>query len=404
MKNGVVKKMIPIFMSSFIAWFYCMIYTPLGYIYNTYVGVDAQVMLIATLPGIVAMIGGFAAAGLMNSIGRKQLVLGSMVIMIIGAFMCRFFGDKGIMYAIVGSGMTGFAAGSIPAANFSALSEIATEKLKDKVFGWSDFCCQAGLIVAPLLGGIFAASGEWVKAFDVYWIAVAVFVLSIFWYPANQKATESEKEHQENTEEVNEKIPGSVIACIVIKLLAGCFYMGLSLFVSDLVINEIQGGTSAIVGTMNSLASLVAALSAAFVFLWMKLFKKTSTMIAMCVMGVFMLVAATSGTVAAVFVCFLLMSLGMNSHHSSFSTVIANATKGKAVGIASGLFVGSTFVGEALCGYVTPWLANLLFGTTVASACIKAAGIGCIVVGVIGFFAFRKAYAIAFPDGKEKEA
>ena len=51
-----IKRLIPILLSTFVAWFYVAAYTPLGYIYNTYPGQDALVMSIATIPGVVAMI------------------------------------------------------------------------------------------------------------------------------------------------------------------------------------------------------------------------------------------------------------------------------------------------------------------------------------------------------------
>ena len=57
-----IKRLIPILLSTFVAWFYVAAYTPLGYIYNTYPGQDALVMSIATIPGVVAMIGGFVSA------------------------------------------------------------------------------------------------------------------------------------------------------------------------------------------------------------------------------------------------------------------------------------------------------------------------------------------------------
>lgn len=402
MNGKLIRQMIPIFASSFVAWFYCMIYTPLGLIYNTYPGQDALVMTIATLPGIIAMIGGFAAAALLIKMGSKSVVVLSLVLMIVGGMICRFLGTSGIHFAIIGSALTGFAAGGIPAANYSALASIVPASFKDKVFGWSDALCQAGLIAVGFLAGIFAAKGDWTHSFNVYYIAIVVLVIVLIAYPKNCNAEEAAAEAETGVKE-KARIPGSVIGLIVIKFMTALFYMGLSLFISDLVINELQIGSAAVVGTITSLASVVATISAVIVFIWLKVFKKTSTMVAGVFLGVMMLIVSLSRSLPVIFACSLIMQIGMNTQHSSYGTVLANATKGKAVGVAAGIFSGATFIGEALGGYLNPWLANTIFKSTAASVCMRTSAIGMIIVAIISFFVFSKVYKLAFPDGKVKE-
>ncbi len=401
MNGKLIRQLIPIFAASFVGWFYCMIYTPLGMIYNTYPGQDALVMTIATLPGIIAMIGGFAAAALLVKLGNKTVVILSLGLMIAGGMICRFLGDNGIYFAIIGSAMTGFAAGGIPAANYSALAAVAPANLKDKVFGWSDALCQGGLIVAGFLAGLFASRGDWTKSFNLYYIAIVVLVLVIIAYPNNTNAAEAKAAAEEAPAEKT-KIPGSIIGLIVIKFMTALFYMGLSLFISDLVINELAIGSAALVGSITSLASVVATISAVIVFAWLKFFKKTSTMVAGVFLGAMMLIVSLSKSMPVIFACALIMQIGMNTQHSSYGTVLANATKGKAVGVAAGIFSGATFIGEALGGYLNPWLANTIFKSTAASVCMRTSAIGMIIVAIISFFVFSKAYKVAFPDGKVK--
>ena len=391
------KRMIPIFLTSFIAWFYCMTFVPLGYIYNTFPGKDAQVMLIATLPGIIAMIGGFSVGVLMNLFSKKTLVNLSMIIMIIGGLMIRFLGSQNIIIAIVGSGLTGFGAGSVPAVNYASLAEISPENIKDKVCGWSDSLCAAGIMVSSLIGGFLSASGDWERAYSIYYMVIPILVLSVIWYPnekTENKAIENSDEPKSHTEE--SILPKSIIATIVIKFFSALFYMAISLFASALIINELQIGTSALVGTAATFSSLVSIASAALVFLWLKFFKGYSTLIAQLVMGVSMLIASYSLSIPGIVAGWIIFSVGVNSNHCSYGTVVAMAPKGKAVGIASGLFVGATFLGEALCGYATPWMANLIFGSSLPSACIKTAGILTIIFGIISVLFFKKSYNIAF--------
>lgn len=174
--------------------------------------------------------------------------------------------------------------------------------------------------------------------------------------------------------------------------------MSMSLFISDYIINELQIGTSALVGTLTTVSSLIAMIGAALVFAWLKIFKSSSTLVAALFMGVSMVIAVIFPSIIGISIAFVVLSIGMNSHHCSYGTITAMAPKGKAVGIASGLFVGATFMGEALNAYVVPFISNLVFGDTLASHNIFVGGIGCIVLGIISFPIFRKAYKIAFPE------
>ena len=124
-KAELIKKMIPIYLASCLAWIHNIVYTPLGYMYNTWPNQDALIMLIAVLPGIVAMAAGVLAGKLIDLMGRKNLVVLSMAAMLVGGIGMFFLGRTSIWAAIVLSGLSGFAAGSIPAANFAALTEIA---------------------------------------------------------------------------------------------------------------------------------------------------------------------------------------------------------------------------------------------------------------------------------------
>ena len=74
-KAELIKKMIPIYLASCLAWIHNIVYTPLGYMYNTWPNQDALIMLIAVLPGIVAMAAGVLAGKLIDLMGRKNLVV-----------------------------------------------------------------------------------------------------------------------------------------------------------------------------------------------------------------------------------------------------------------------------------------------------------------------------------------
>ena len=411
--SSVVKKMIPILLASFPAWFYCMVYTPLGYLFNDFPGQDALVMLVASLPGIMAMVAAFSSSGLMMIMNKKTLVIISLLAMFAGGMLIRYFGSGNLIITIIGSAVTGFGAGSIPAANLAILAEISPEKMRDKVCGWSDSLCMAGILVVTLLGGFLAADGVWVRAFNVYYILIPIIIAVIIWYPTNKAAAVIAenvgaasviKTEESVAEKTPSSMPKSVYGLIIVKFISAFFYMGASYFLSDFIINEVQVGSSALVGTVFSIGSFVTILGSAFVFLWLKAFKSFSTVVSMLIMGIGMiLLVVFPSPVTLVLFGGILLNMGMNTHHSAASTVATMAPKGKIVALATSLFVGATFVGEALPGYVLPWISNLLLGSATSSQNMIVGGVGCIVLGLISYVFYRVAYKIAFPK-KQNDA
>ena len=215
-------------------------------------------MLIAVLPGIVAMGAGVIAGKLMDVVGRKNLVVLSMITMLVGGIGMFFMGRTSIWAAIAFSGISGFAAGSIPAANFAALTEIAPENLRDKVVGWSDAVCSLGLVFAIFTCGLLASDGVWTRGYGVYFAVIPVLILVLLFYPKDTKSAVPANEMQSaavdaaDTTAVKSVLPGCIIALLVVKVFAGFFYASFGVFSSDYIINELQMGSSVLVGTVNN--------------------------------------------------------------------------------------------------------------------------------------------------------
>ena len=391
-KAELIKKMIPIYLASCLAWIHNIVYTPLGYMYNTWPNQDALIMLIAVLPGIVAMAAGVLAGKLIDLMGRKNLVVLSMAAMLVGGIGMFFLG------------LSGFAAGSIPAANFAALTEIAPENLRDKVVGWSDAVCSLGLVFGIFTCGLLASDGVWTRGYGVYFAVIPVLVLVLLFYPKDTKGVAPANEVQSaavdaaDTVAVKSVLPGCIIALLVVKVFAGFFYASFGVFSSDYIINELQMGSSVLVGTVNTVTQVVNVAASAAVFLWIRCFKGFSSAVAQIMIGICLVVLVMVGaTTSGILICAAVMFVGIMSSHSSFSTIMATAPKGKAVGTVSGLFMSATFLGESLCGYVAPFFADLFLGSSSAGNCMKISGIMSIIVGVVSLPFFARAYKLAFP-------
>ncbi len=315
-----------------------------------------------------------------------------------------FLGRTSIWAAIVLSGLSGFAAGSIPAANFAALTEIAPENLRDKVVGWSDAVCSLGLVFGIFTCGLLASDGVWTRGYGVYFAVIPVLVLVLLFYPKDTKGVAPANEVQSaavdaaDTVAVKSVLPGCIIALLVVKVFAGFFYASFGVFSSDYIINELQMGSSVLVGTVNTVTQVVNVAASAAVFLWIRCFKGFSSAVAQIMIGICLVVLVMVGaTTSGILICAAVMFVGIMSSHSSFSTIMATAPKGKAVGTVSGLFMSATFLGESLCGYVAPFFADLFLGSSSAGNCMKISGIMSIIVGVVSLPFFARAYKLAFP-------
>lgn len=401
---GVYKKMFIMYLASFVAWIHCIGIVPLGYIYGTYPGKDTLVMTIAVLPGITATIGGLLAGRLIRSIGKKNMLLISMILMIVGGLGMMFVGDKGIGIALMCAAISGFAGGIIPAANYESLVAIAPDNLRDKVCGWSDALCSLGLAIGMFTSGVLASDGVWTRAYAVYFVIIPVFILELIFYPKDSVAAASENnatgmEEIENTVVKNAKaaLPACVIALLIIKVFCGIFYSSFGYFSSDYIINDLQIGTSSLVGTVNTVTQIVNIAASAFVFLWLKFFKGFSSLIAQIVIGIFMLgIVMVGPSIPGIVLCAGLLYVGLMSSHSSFSTIMGLAPEKHMVSKAAGLFMAATFVGESLCAYVVPPVARLIFGTSQAANCMKISGIICVIIGVVSLPFFIRAYKLAY--------
>jgi|GEM_PF-2938495 len=408
-KSGLIKKMLPIYLASFVAWFHCIAVVPLGYIYNTYPNMESLVMTIAVLPSITATLGGLLSGRMVAIMGKKKLVIVSMILMLIGGLGILFFGDKGIWIAIVFSGISGFAGGTIPAANYETLIAIAPENLRDKVCGWSDALCSLGLAIAVFISGMLASGGVWTQAYAIYYIIIPVLLLTIILYPNDEAVVpdsivKAGGKESNRGEKVKVVLPGCIIALLVIKIFTGMFYTSFSMFSSDYIINDLQLGSSTLVGTVQTVTQVVNIMASAVVFLWLKFFKGFSSVIAQIVIGVSMLgIVLVGPSIAGIILLSALLYAGLMSSHSSFSTIMAMAPEQNAVGKVAGLLMAMTFIGEALCGYVVPVVAKVILGTSSAVDCMKVSAVISIVVGVISLPFFMKAYKMAYKKQESRD-
>lgn len=404
MDRSFLRKLIPVLVSNSVCWLYALVYVPLAFVFNDFPGQDNLVVLIATIPALVCMFAGIAAAPLMSRFNKKTVVMIGLVFSILGGLIVRVFGTQSIWICILGSGFLGIPAGLIAAANYAVLAEISPENMRDKVCGWGDACCSIGMTVATLLAGFLCADGNWVRAYDVCFISVLILVFVAFAYPSVPPASEKEPDASDVVveEAASSKfwkvLPMAVLGMIFIKFITGCFYMVTTLNVSEFVINEGQLGGSELAGFATTAFSFVAMFSGLLVFAWIKFTKGFSITACLLVYAVLLFLVPRSTSPVMLIVLMGLTGFFEVMNYSTASTLVTMSAPARSVELATSLFVTASFVGEFLGGYVPRFLAQLIFGNTLASSCYIIGAVGLVVIALIALPFCKQAYAVAFGD------
>ena len=397
--KGYARTAIPVFLSSFLAYFYFIGTVPLGYMYQSFPGQDALTILVATLPGVTAMIGAFGCAPLMRVMRKKTIVVASLVLAIVGSLVIRFVGTQSLELCIVASALMGFLSGAAPSVNYVVLTETAPEGIRDKVVGWNDGFSGAGLLVFTFLAGLLSADGDWARTYALGYAIIPVLAAVVLLYPDSYEVA-AESAEAASAEEVEEpKVPASAFAIIVLKFIVSMFVIAVSLNISDLVINERAIGDAGVVGNIATIYSLAFTVGTFLVFTVLSRLKGLAPFFQLLLVAAELVVIALFRELDPVVIGILvgIGSLG-GSVHSSMATLCTLATKGKAVETVSSLFTGATFVGELLCGYVPPIVAGLVLGEATPSNNLLVSGIACAIFAIITIPVCNAAYKLAFPD------
>lgn len=406
-KNNFNLTLIPILLTQVLAWAYALVYVPLAYMYDSFPGMDAQVMTIATAPGIAAMISCFLSAAISEKIGYKNTVIMGLVTIFSGAMLIRFFGTGNIVLAIIGSALTGFSGGMIPAANYAILGEIAPDNMRSKVIGWCDAATGVGTMLGNFLAGIFSANGNWARAFDFYFLAVPVLLLTIALYPSTAKLKELAPQQKSSSGvaaavEPN-FVPKGINTILILRFVTALFYMIPLLFRSSLIINEFQLGSSVAVGNISSLCGLVSAVVGSIFFILLNRFKGFTVSFGFALMGIASLIMAFDPNLIVVSIMCMLATFGMQVHVTGMGTVVSMGPKGKIRARYTSISLGLMFIGEFLAGYVCPLLSDIFSLPALPSVYMKISGVILVVIAVICVPFYRTAYEGCFPSKKTNE-
>lgn len=390
------------------AYFYVAAYTVMGYMVNDFPNDESTVLLIATIPALVCMFSGFLTGRLMEVMDKKYIAIIATVLNLAGGLTIWIVGSSSLIVCLIAAGVTGFAAGIILTVNYPVLLQVAPEKWRDKVCGWSDAMSTLGMALAAFMAGFLAEDGNWARAYSMFLICGVVLVVVALFYPHSKPADTAEKEMEATAPANGGKgkivIPAAILAMIFIRFVAANFYMASDYWASDLAINEAALGSSVLVGLSGTVANILGMIAGIVVFFTLRKLKGFTATTCLTVLACSNLLVALYPTAVTYFISKILFQISIMTLYSALSTVVALGTTGKAVGRATSYFVVGTFLGEFLCTYTTPAAARLVFGNDLASSNMIVSAIALLIIAAIYIPVYRKAYKCAFGDKKAQAA
>lgn len=396
-----MKKLIPIYLTNFVTLFYMLTTVPLGYMYQDFPGKHHVVILMATLPTLTCMFTALLSGSLSRKFSSRTLVLAGIACSVLGGLMVRVINRDSLMVCIIGVGLTGVATGLIQTMNYATLAVIVPEGKREKAVGWNDAVGYLGMTAVTVLAGWLAKDGDWARAYNCYFMSAVVLVIAYFTYPETGQAAgvvvRKEKETLGQSQStVTDKIPFCVAALLLIKFFSAMFNMSGAYYISDLVINETELGSSVLVGNSAMVYSLANVIGSLIVYLFFRLFRSGSYAISHLLAGISLCMIAFFPAKGTILVFEALLGIGVASSHSAVSTMATMAPKGRNVAIATSLFVVAAYFGEFLCSYGTSFAAAAIVGNSLPSSALKVAGIMCVILGIFSIPFVKRSRELAF--------
>jgi DHA1 family tetracycline resistance protein-like MFS transporter len=331
-------------------------------------------LFISTYP-LFSILAGPPLGVLSDKYGRKPILILSIIGSIIGFILLGVATSLPLLF--ISRIIDGISAGNMSTAK-AAIADITTREERTTKLGFTFAAESLGLILGPVLGGMFAQYGFTVSAYIAAGISVVCLLLTIFFFDETKIAT-TQAEQQENS---NASKPGDwlrvirsprtrnyVLIVFLIQLLIMMMWGTLALSVKA---RYGFGGTE--LGYISAFAALTGILSQTLLLkvLTSRITEKAIIVMALFVMCVGQLLLAFDFSV-------LVMLIGVGLMAASFNvgmpTVIGMVSK-LSDEHEQGSVMGTTNSAVGLGMVIGPIFATSLFSISIQGSYLIASGLG----------------------------
>lgn len=233
-----------------------MVIIPAGNgLYETFQN-DAAVNFILSGPSFIMLFSAMLCGKLMQYLSKKKILVGAMVLFAVSAILGGAV--ENVYYVLAMRVLVGISMGFVNAAAMALIAEVyVDEDKRGTIMGIFNATMAGTGAVISLIAGVFAVR-SWNEVFKVYWIAVPVIVMMLFFIPM----TPSEGDQQAGEEEGSHT--GSPYLMRQVMLMVSCFaynlvYAVIYYQVSVLVAEQGYGNESiaALLSTLGTVGSCI---------------------------------------------------------------------------------------------------------------------------------------------------
>lgn len=211
-----------------------MVIIPAGNgLYETFQN-DAAVNFILSGPSFIMLFSAMLCGKLMQYLSKKKILVGAMVLFAISAILGGAV--ENVYYVLAMRVLVGISMGFVNAAAMALIAEVyVDEDKRGTIMGIFNATMAGTGAVISLIAGVFAVR-SWNEVFKVYWIAVPVIVMMLFFIPmtppeGDQQAGEEEGSHTGSPYLMRQVM--LMVSCFAYNLVYAVIYYQVSVLVAE---------------------------------------------------------------------------------------------------------------------------------------------------------------------------
>jgi MFS family permease len=133
--------------------------------------------MVMTAPAVMIIAATLAAGWLVDLMGRRRLLLASLVVYAFGGLGCILAPDANTL--IAARLLLGFASGLVMTCSMSMVADHGEGPQRDRVLGFASASAAGLAVVAQVVGGQLVQSLGWRGSFGLYALAIPVFLVAL---------------------------------------------------------------------------------------------------------------------------------------------------------------------------------------------------------------------------------
>ena len=211
-----------------------MVIIPAGNgLYETFQN-DAAVNFILSGPSFIMLFSAMLCGKLMQYLSKKKILVGAMVLFAVSAILGGAV--ENVYYVLAMRVLVGISMGFVNAAAMALIAEVyVDEDKRGTIMGIFNATMAGTGAVISLIAGVFAVR-SWNEVFKVYWIAVPVIVMMLFFIPmtppeGDQQAGDEEGSHTGSPYLMRQVM--LMVSCFAYNLVYAVIYYQVSVLVAE---------------------------------------------------------------------------------------------------------------------------------------------------------------------------